>query len=355
MDTRKKIIKFIDYSFQNRFQLTESYDDSNSMRYLSRDFDITVIGRFNIQATETHVIKPLFGGEYKVTFLPSRYSREQVLEFFTYINPSVFHFHGNHSWKDSLFYVSSLKNFIPTIRMIFSPAGSSCGTEEFLKYFNKVIVNHPLQIQRMRCDPSKVIVRKRSADPLVFYPVDVIDEIYDFVFVSGFVPQKRIDLMIDFVKETPYNLVIIGDFTRTEEHFKQIVNKVNSENLGKKIFLHNFIKQIDLSFFLGKCKVWVWPNIRPENPETTTNRAIIEALACGLPLLVGERAFKDSDFIREGFNGYKYCDLNSFKKYADICIFDHERMGKASRKLSKQKFDFRENFINFYNNLYSSI
>ena len=312
----KKIVKLIDYQFQHRYQLTSAYDDSNSMRYLSSNLEINLVGRLNCSVVEHFVVK---GDNYSylVTFLPSHLSSEDVLMYIMKLNPDIIHMHGTHIWKQYSIYANEFRKIL-NCKMIFSGAGPSTGTHEFLANFDKVIVNHEVQVERMKCEPEKVIIRKRSADPNVFYPIEKKKE-YDFLMVAGFIPGKRIDIMIDYVLATPYTMVILGDFTRKTNHYNFIKRYISQNRAENQIFLHDFIPQGRISKFMGKCKAWVWPQCKPENPSTTTNRSVIEALACGLPLLAGEKAFKDTEFVRNGMNGWLYGDINDFRWLCRYC------------------------------------
>lgn len=348
----RTIIKLIDYVFQNRSQLNETYDDSNSMRYLSPELNIHLIGRLNCSDIEHHIVKGK-NYSYLVTFFPSHLTFSEVAGYVVSLNPNVIHMHGTHIWKQYPYYAKRFRKEI-NCKMIFSGAGPSAGTPEFLSNFDKVIVNHKIQIERMKCEPEKVIVRKRSADPNIFYPVEKKKE-YDFLLVAGFIPGKRIDIMTDYVLSTPYKMIILGDFTRKTNHYKFIKGYISQREAEKQIFLHDFIPQTEMSEFMGKCKAWVWPQCKPENPSTTTNRSVIEALACGMPLLVGNQAFKKTEFVKNGMNGWLYGDINDFRWKADNAISDYKRLGKNSSIINRNNFDFKENFIDFYNNLYQNI
>ena len=345
----KTVIKLIDYVFQNRAQLISAFDDSNSMRYLSPDLDLHIIGRFNCPNIEHHVVK---GDNYSylVTFLPSHLNSWEVAKHVTSLNPDVIHMHGTHIWKQYPYYAERFRDKL-NCKMIFSGAGPSTGTPEFLSNFDKVIVNHKIQIERMKCEPEKIIVRKRSADPNVFYPVEKKKE-YDFLLVAGFIPGKRIDIMIDYITSTNYTMIILGDFTRKTNHYNYIKNYILKLNAEKQIFLHNFIPQPDMSEFMGKCRAWVWPQCKPENPSTTTNRSVIEALACGFPFLLGRRAFNETEFVIEGYNGFLYDNVEDFRIKAKIIMSNLEEYRRNSIKLYKTKFSFQKDFIDFYNKLY---
>jgi len=352
---KPKIIKLIDYVFQNRGQLTQAHDDSNTMNYLGEFFDIEVIGRLDIPSICTSMAYSDDGSIYDVTFFPAKASVPDMVNYISAQNPDIIHMHGNHGWPRFQVFASHFSDWLTDTKLVFSPAGTSCGTKSFLGCFDKVIVNHRLQVARMKCEPQKVVVRKRTADPLVFYPDHSPSPKFDFVYVAAFVPQKRIDLMIDMVKETEYSMAILGDFSRTEEHYKQICFHISRKGLDEQISLIDFIPQTKMPDFLGACKIWVWPNIKPENPETTTNRSVIEALACGMPMLVGERAFRNTGFIQPGYNGYLYDDQGSFERYAQVLMEFWEIFGDNSHKLYKDVYGFQENFVDFYKNFYNSL
>ncbi|MDY6894021.1 MAG: glycosyltransferase [Thermotogota bacterium] len=362
MNDKIRVVKLVDYWFQHKHQLLEAYDDSNSMRYLSDDIDPFLVGRFNCE--EIEIYEPDKKRDYTVVFLPKKFSQEDVALYIVHsLVPDVIHMHGNHGWNQYPFYASYFKNSISPLKLIFSPAGSSCGTPQFLRFFDYIIVNHKSQMKRMKIDGSfkgEILVRRRSADPSVFRPDYAMNKdkvISDFIYVAGFVPSKRIDEMINTVSNSynfpPKNLTILGDFSRTREHYEYIKKYIDHTVWWPDtVKLHDFVPQTKMAALLGRAKVFVWPNIKPENPETTTNRSIIEALACGMPLLLGERAFKDTEFVKENYNGFLYSDAKDFNEKANRILRNlwHFRLG--SSVLFNEKFSFRENFIEFYNRLY---
>ena len=354
----RSVVKLIDYNFQNEEQLTQAYDDSNSMRGLSSDFDKYVIGRHGNNLSIHEVIDSNLDS-YRVIFLPVKWSAEEVANYIQKeIEPRILHLHGNHGWPSFPYYAKFFLKY--GSRLIFSPAGSSCGTPEFLSHFHKIIVNHPLQIERMKCSPEyrdRIVVRMRAADPSVFYPLysNSISPKFDCVYIAGFVPVKQIPVMIDTVVGSGRTLMVIGDFTRTSEHYRSVKAKIGFDRLRGTVFLHDFISQLDLSAFLGLCGVFVWPNIKPENPSTTTNRSVPEALACGMPLLLGERAFKDTEFVKNGYNGYLYSSPSDFKEKAELIFGNLDYFRENSLSLTRERFDFQTNFIRFYDDLYSSM
>jgi len=205
------VVKLIDYNFQNIEQLTEAYDDSNTMRGLDRNLQCIVIGRFGLYVTSYPI-----DDRYRVIFLPVKWTQSEVADFILHkLQPDVIHMHGNHGWPSYPYYAKrfSLQSK-RKLKLIFSPAGSSCGTPSFLSSFDYIIVNHILQRARMKTDDlDKVLVRHRAANHKIFYPKYADKIKYDFVYVAGFVPVKQIPIMIDtFMEATPdKKLVILGE------------------------------------------------------------------------------------------------------------------------------------------------
>jgi len=148
-------------------------------------------------------------------------------------------------------------------------------------------------------------------------------------------------------------LAIVGDFNRTREHYHSILKFLRENDPHNRVTLFDFMSQSDLRIFLGQCRIFVWPNIKPENPFTTTNRSVIEALACGLPLLFGERAFNETEFVVSGYNGYLYNSDKDFREKSDEILDNLDFFRSESVKVNRERFSFQENFINFYNKLYS--
>lgn len=347
---KRTVIKFIDYVFQHKNQLVGASDDSNSTKGLTKYFDMVVVGRTYNRDVEYFK----FDGT-KIFFLPSSWDKLTVSRFLSdRFDPDVLHLHGNHSWPNLSFYADFFKNL--NCRLIFSPAGSSCGTPEFLSKFDVIIVNHKLQVDRMKCyskDKIKIMIRRRAVNLDCFHPAYSPISTFCMIYIAGFVPVKNIPMMIDYAVDSGESLIVLGDFTRTKSHHEEVLNILKSDKERyKNIFLHDFIAQSNLPFFLGHGKVFVWPNIKPENPSTTTNRSVVEALGCGMPLLLGERAFKETEFVIDGYNGFLFSDKQSFKEKLKIILDNLDTFRKNSFELAKERFSWKKNFVDFYFNVY---
>jgi glycosyltransferase involved in cell wall biosynthesis len=345
---KRKVVKIIDYNFQKESQLTQAFDDSNSMRFISSNLDRYVIGRLDNQFTIQTI------NDYQVIFVPVKWSKEDFAKYILdIIRPDVVHMHGNHGWPQYPYYA---KHFRPRVnKLIFSPAGSSCGTPEFLANFDHIIVNHPLQVDRMKCRPEdkhKIIVRRRAVDLNLFYPSYSITPLYTLVYVAGFVPVKQIPTMIDTALGSGKHLAVVGDFSRTYVHYSHVRDLIKLNKLQDQITLVPFMDQSKLINFLGNCAIFVWPNIKPENPSTTTNRSVVEALGCGVPLLLGERAFQDTEFVVNGYNGYTYSNQIDFNHKVTEILNNLADFRRNSLTLAKERFSWEMNFKSFYDKLY---
>jgi hypothetical protein len=101
------------------------------------------------------------------------------------------------------------------------------------------------------------------------------------------------------------------------------------------------------------CRAFVWPNIAPENPVTTTKRALHEALDSGLPPLLGREAYFYTEFVETGLNGFLYNNVKDLKDFGKKIIENYQEMGQRSLMLNAARFDFNDNFIAFYKMLYA--
>jgi len=69
-------------------------------------------------------------------------------------------------------------------------------------------------------------------------------------------------------------------------------------------------------------------------------------------LLLGERAFRDTEFVVDGHNGYLYSGPEDFAEKADLIFKDLDKFRNSSRQLAVDRFSYKTNFIDFYNDLY---
>lgn len=106
---------------------------------------------------------------------------------------------------------------------------------------------------------------------------------------------------------------------------------------------------------MAKCSVFVYPSYYREG----TPRALLEALACGRPVITTDNV-GCRETVLDGQNGYKI-EIKSTKSLVDAMekfITDPGKisgMGANSRKLAENKFDIRLVNQDIYNTVFTSI
>ena len=115
----------------------------------------------------------------------------------------------------------------------------------------------------------------------------------NLLFASRLVWEKNLKTLINIYKEikrdgNKYNLVIVGDGSAAEDLKKKIPGAIF---LGKK-------PQEELATIYASSDVFVFPSV-----SETYGNVVVEAMACGLPCVVGNGGGSKS-FITNGVNGY---------------------------------------------------
>ena len=92
---------------------------------------------------------------------------------------------------------------------------------------------------------------------------------------------------------------------------------------------------------MGKCSVFVYPSYYREG----TPRALLEALACGRPVITTDNV-GCRETVLDGQNGYKIAikDTDALVNAMEKFIVNPKKifeMGTNSRKLAENKFDIR--------------
>lgn len=126
----------------------------------------------------------------------------------------------------------------------------------------------------------------------IFKPMN-LEKKYDLIFIGRLVKNKGINLFLEAVKILNCKAVIVGDGPLKES----LKFKVKSLKLENNVIFYGWAKdQAEVAKFLNMSKILVMPSYNEGGP-----RVVIEALACGIPILatsVGIVAdiIKDSQF-----------------------------------------------------------
>jgi glycosyltransferase involved in cell wall biosynthesis len=182
---------------------------------------------------------------------------------------------------------------------------------------------------------EKLVLWQRGLDHVVFNPGkknrNEIARLMEnnhpiLLFASRMVWEKNLKILVDLYdlyekEETRINFLMVGDGVAREEMEKMMPR---AKFLGK-------VGQTQLGQLYASADIFVFPSI-----SETYGNVVVEALACGIPCIVGDGGGSAS-FINQGINGFK-CDPNNpadFKEKIDLVINSpllRSQMSKAGIK-----------------------
>ena len=176
------------------------------------------------------------------------------------------------------------------------------------------------------------------------------------LFVGKIIPRKGVNVLLKAVKlvvESGHNnfvLFLVGDTSLDTEFYNRMVNYVKSNGLEKFVKFTGFVSYDDLRALYSACDIFVFPSFEEGDPI-----ALKEALASGKPL-IGSDVSGIPMQIRNGWNGF-LVEPGNEKQLTERIIYlieneeERERMGKNSRKLAEEEFDWgkiAEKYIKVY-------
>jgi glycosyltransferase involved in cell wall biosynthesis len=131
--------------------------------------------------------------------------------------------------------------------------------------------------------------------------------------------------------------LIIGNLDLDREYAQKVIEYARSRGVNVKFT--GFVPYEDLKAIYAACDIFVLPSFEEGDPI-----ALKEAMASGKPL-IGSNVGGISMQIRDGWNGYLVKPGNE-KELAERIKYlvdnegERERMGKNSRKLAEEEFDW---------------
>lgn len=290
--------------------------------------------------------------------------KEEIPELDEDIGIDIFHLEGR--WYPSFSFVAKYakqkkKLFMLTLHNArpvgISPMVTFLGTifetaygKKIIKAADKIVAvcNFVKEdIAKYGVDKEKIEVLYNGVDTGVFKPSEKTfkkeySDRFDFltVFLGRLIEQKGlvylVDAMAEVVKEHPRTgLLIVG---KGKERAKL---EVRARKLGvdKNIVFPGFIPEEQLPNLYSSADIFVLPSLWEVLPI-----ALLEALACGAPLLVSD-AGGNPEVIEEGENGFtfKRRDTRGLAEKMRMMIEDEKmrrRMSKGSRDIAIKKFDW---------------
>jgi glycosyltransferase involved in cell wall biosynthesis len=176
------------------------------------------------------------------------------------------------------------------------------------------------------------------------------------LFIGFLVPRKNIPLLIELTKllviyKSNTVMMIVGDDPYNKEHMKKYRDMTPKDLLDKNIIFTGYRK--DIPQLINACDIFVFPSIGEGLPGV-----LMEAAACGKPIIASDIEGGTSDIVKHGENGFlaEPGNLESFFNYTKMLIGSdilRNEMGAASLEKIKT-FDW--NVVTCkYEKLYNSL
>jgi len=161
------------------------------------------------------------------------------------------------------------------------------------------------------------------------------------VMFSGTVtPRKGVEYLVkaaEILKEKNVLFLIVGNTNLDREYANKVMEYAKLKNL--KVRFTGFVPYEDLKALYSACDIFVLPSL-----EEGFGIVLTEALASGKPL-IGSNVGGIPMQIRDGWNGF-LVEPGNEKQLAEKIKYlidnpeERERMGKNSRKLAEEKFNW---------------
>ena len=229
-----------------------------------------------------------------------------------------------------------------------------------MKRVKKVVMLNERRKSRIvsasKVKPETATVILTGVDTSEFTPVVNIGDIKEryglsdkttVLFASDIIPRKGVEYLIRaaniIVNQWSYRdmmFFLIGKKSE-REYFRTIRKLIDEYKLEKNIKIIGYIPQEDLKKLYIVSDIYVLPSLEDGGPTS-----LLEPLACGKPL-VGTDVGGIAPQIKDGWNGFLVEPANE-KQLAEKIkyLLDHpekwEEMGKNSRRLAEEEFDWKK-------------
>lgn len=190
---------------------------------------------------------------------------------------------------------------------------------------------------------NKIGVFPNAIRPSHFYPrnkelarkrFNLPNDAFIISFVGHFIKRKGIDKLVEAINQM-------------DDVYGIFAGKGPLQPKGEKVLYSGLVRHEDLPYFYSASDVFVLPTLN----EGCSN-AIVEAMACGLPIISSDRSFNDD--ILDEYNSIRINpeEVSDIKKAIQTLKDDHDKLKKlAIGSLEKSKsltLEVRaKNIINF--------
>jgi len=188
----------------------------------------------------------------------------------------------------------------------------------------------------------KLLVIPPGVDITMFTPVKKQDNVFRIIYCGPVCVKKGIHYLLNAVKDlgiANIELCIIGEISY---EFEGLLEKY------KGYFKHiGYVPRNKLAYYFSQGSVFVLPSL-----EEGFGKVVIEAMACGLPVIVTENTCAH-DVVRDGIDGFvvPIRDSGALKEKI-LYLYEHEnarrQMGESAQVRAREQFSeeaYVERFI----------
>jgi glycosyltransferase involved in cell wall biosynthesis len=175
------------------------------------------------------------------------------------------------------------------------------------------------------------------------------------MFSGSVTPRKGVIHLVkavEMINSSDILLLIVGNLNVDREYAKMVIDYVKKKNINAKST--GFVPYEDLKALYSACDIFVLPSFEEGDPIS-----LKEALTSGKPL-IGTNVGGIPMQISEGWNGF-LVEPGNEKQLAERIKYlvedeeERKKMGRNSRKLAENKFDWSEiteRYLKVYKNIY---
>lgn len=187
--------------------------------------------------------------------------------------------------------------------------------------------------------------------------VEMIEKVYDFIYVGRIEKIKCVDLLIKASKilkekELNFSVIIVGS-GKWEEDIKKIIKNYG---LSSNIKLVGYLPHEEVLKSISKSRFLILPSLYESDPLV-----IKESLSLGVPV-ISSNIPAHTEKIKNGFNGFLFRNLdykslaNVIKKALNLNNEAYNKMSKNAKESVKNNYwiDVAKDYIKFFLNFEAS-
>jgi glycosyltransferase involved in cell wall biosynthesis len=216
-----------------------------------------------------------------------------------------------------------------------------------LKRADRIIVTRPGHISpHLSGHIEKVRTVPIGVDTEVFRPLNA-DRAGDILFLSvldRYHDFKRLDVLLRAVRiakrARPEIRLVVGGSGDLVDRYRALASSLG---IAENVDFVGYVPAQRLVFYYNSCRLFALPSTDPS--RETFGIVVLEALACGLPVVATEIAGAAKEIQETGAGIIvRPCDEGALAS-AVLSILENEdlasRMGKAGRRLALEKYAWR--------------